>query len=405
MGDRTDDRLLIVEDCLTALERLGGAARGRTRARVIAVTGSVGKTGTKEALRMALGRRFTVHATLGSLNNHWGLPLTLARLPEDTDYAVLELGMNHPGEIAVLTKMARPHVAVITTVGIAHKEFFDTVEQIADAKAEIFQGVEAGGAAVLNRDLPLYDRLAAAAKRAGVERIISFGSAADAAVRLIEAMPGPESSDVTALVNGRTHVFTVGSPGQHWISNSLAVLAAVSAVGVDVDPTAEALAELRPPAGRGRKHRIRMEGGSFQLIDESYNANPIAMRSAFEVLGRAVVVGSGRRIAVLGDMLELGDDSGDLHAELADPLIARGIDKVYTAGTEMSRLWEALPRAMRGGHAADSKSLVPMVVSTIRPGDVVMVKGSAGSRTGLVVEALMALGSNGDSPKQAANGQ
>jgi UDP-N-acetylmuramoyl-tripeptide--D-alanyl-D-alanine ligase len=405
MGDRSDNRLLVVDDCLKALESLGGAARGRTRARIIAVTGSVGKTGTKEALKMVLGRRFSVHATVGSLNNHWGLPLTLARLPEDIDFAVLELGMNHPGEISVLTKMARPHVAVITTVGLAHKEFFKTVEEIADAKAEIFEGVEPGGAAVLDHDHPLYNRLAAAAERAGVERIITFGSAKDTAVRLVAAMPGPEASDVTALVNGRTHVFRVGAAGKHWISNSLAVLAAVSAAGADVASAAQALADLRPPVGRGQKHRIQMAGGTFQLIDESYNANPIAMRAAIEVLGRALPYNGGRRIAVLGDMLELGDDSGDLHAELAGPLIEQGIDKVFSAGTDMSRLWEVLPRAMRGGHAADANSLTPMVVSAVGPGDVVMVKGSAGSKTGLIVEALKSLGSNGgDAPKQAVNG-
>lgn len=404
--DQVDGRFLVVEDCFQALQRLGGAARGRTRARVIAVTGSVGKTGTKEALRMALGRRSAVHATIGSLNNHWGVPLTLARLPEAADFAVLELGMNHPGEISELTKMARPHVAVITAIGIAHKEFFANVKEIAAAKAEIFEGVEPGGAAVLNRDQDFYDDLALAAKRAGVERIISFGSAMDAAVRLIDAAPGPDGSDVTALVNGLTHVFRVGTPGRHWISNSLAVLAAVSAVGGDVASAARALLELRPPAGRGEKLRVQLAGGAFHLIDESYNANPMAMRAAFEVLAGTLPGSGGRRIAVLGDMLELGAESGDLHAALAEPLIEHRIDKVFTAGTDMSRLWEALPREMRGGHAEDSQSLAPMVVAAAGPGDIVMIKGSAGSRTSLIVDALKALGSNGDRPpQQAVNGQ
>ena len=394
-GDVAENMFLRVDDCLVALSALGGAARGRTSARVIAVTGSVGKTGTKDALNTALGRQSSVHANIGSLNNHWGLPLSLARLPRDVDFAVFEIGMNHPGEISPLTRLARPHVALITTVEAAHMEFFSSVEDIADAKAEIFEGVEKGGAAVLNRDNPYFDRLAAAARDAGIERILGFGSLDEADVRLLAVQQQSDCSDVRAAVGSEIIRFRVGIPGRHWVNNALAVLATVCAAGGDVIAAAASLADLQAPKGRGRRQTVHTANGEFELIDESYNASPISMCAAFEILGLAAPKGLGRRVAVLGDMLELGQQSGELHVGLSEPLQRNRIAKVFTAGNDMARLREALPCDMRAGHSVDSETLAPMVTAAIRPGDVVMVKGSAGSRTAKVVEALLALSADG----------
>lgn len=398
--------LLVVDDTLEALRRLGAAARQRTRARIVAVTGSVGKTGTKEALRTVLGRQYAVFATAGNLNNHWGLPLSLARLPLDAEIGIFEMGMNHAGEISPLSRLARPHVAIITTVESVHREFFDSDEAIADAKAEIFDGIEADGVAVLNRDNRFFSRLASAAEAAGVSRIVSFGADAGAEVRLTEATIEADGSRLKVTVGGEMLRLRVGAPGRHWVINSLGVLAAVWAAGGDVKNAAASLAIVELPKGRGQRHRVAIAGGAFELIDESYNASPVSMCAAFEVLGVAQPAAGGRRIAVLGDMLELGPESEDLHAALAAPLRRNGIDLVFTAGPHMGRLWEALPAAMRGGHAADAEALMPLVRGAVGAGDVVMVKGSAGSRTGPIVQALLALGANGgDAPRRTVNGR
>jgi len=402
--DVPEAKLLKVGDCLEALRALGGAARSRTRARIIAVTGSVGKTGTKEALRLALGRQFYVFANPGSLNNHWGLPLSLARLPHDVDFGVFEMGMNHPGEISPLTRLARPHVALVTTVEPVHTEFFSSVEEIADAKAEIFEGVASNGAAVLNRDNPHFHRLAAAAERAGVSRIYSFGLHRDASVRALRTVFYPGGSEVTAALGSKTLKFRIGTPGRHWVSNAMAVLAAVWAAEGDIALAAAALGELEAPKGRGRVYRVHTSEGSIDLIDESYNASPVSMRAALEVLAQVEPRGYGRRIAVLGDMLELGPKSAEMHAGLAGALIDGGIEKVFTAGENMAHLWDLLPRDIRGGHADNSAALVPVVLANVQPGDVVMVKGSAGSRTGLIVEALRGLGDMGEAGDVAQAG-
>ncbi len=397
--------LLVVDDTLVALEGLGAAARARTDGRIIAVTGSVGKTGVKEALKTVLGRQGPASASGDSLNNKWGLPLSLARMPSDTAFGVFEVGMNHPGEIEPMSRLVRPHVAVITTVEAVHSAFFDTVEQIADAKAEVFAGMEPGGVAVLNRDNPHFHRLAAAAKAQGVNTILGFGGHVDASVRLVESSPDGEGSRILAKVSGEDVACRIGIPGRHWVMNGLAVLAAVAAVGGDVFRAAAALDQLEALTGRGRRRGVRIPGGRFALIDESYNASPTSMGAAIEVLGQARPGPGGRRIAVLGDMLELGAGSPDQHAALAEPLEEHGIDVVFTAGTDMAHLWDALPRPMRGGHAADSQMLAPMVTAAVRPGDVIVVKGSAATRTGLIVRALLNLDSDDDegAPKRAAN--
>ena len=400
-----DMPLLVVDDTLAALDDLGAAARARTDGRIIAVTGSVGKTGVKEALKTVLGRQGPTSASKGSLNNKWGLPLSLARMPSDTAFGVFEMGMNHPGEIEPMSRLVRPHVAVITTVEAVHSAFFDTVEQIADAKAEVFAGMEPGGVAVLNRDNPHFDRLAAAARAQGVDTILGFGGHVDASVRLVESSPDGDGSRILANVSGEDVACRIGIAGRHWVMNGLAVLAAVAAAGGDVFRAAADLDRLTALTGRGQRHGVRIAGGRFELIDESYNASPVSMGAAIEVLGQARPGPGGRRIAVLGDMLELGAASPEAHAALAGPLEEHGIDVVFTAGTDMAHLWDALPRPMRGGHAADSQMLAPMVTAAVQPGDVIVVKGSAGTRTGLIVRSLLKLESGDDAaaPKRAAN--
>ncbi|MBT6093392.1 MAG: UDP-N-acetylmuramoylalanyl-D-glutamyl-2,6-diaminopimelate--D-alanyl-D-alanine ligase [Rhodospirillaceae bacterium] len=390
-------KVLRVADTMTALEDLARAARDRSTARIAAITGSVGKTGTKEALRLALqaqpGAAGSVTATEGNLNNHWGLPLSLARMPEATRFGIFEMGMSSGGEISPLSRMARPHVALITTVAHSHSEFFEGLEQIADAKAEIFDGLTEDGTAVLNRDNAMYAHLLAAARKAGATNIVTFGANAEADCRLLDVELHSQHSDIKAEINGRSIAYTLGVPGRHLALNSLGVLVAAQALGADVEQAARALKEMRGLAGRGERHQIALhhqgiEWTSFDLIDESYNASPASMTAAISVLTGSKPALGGRRIAVLGDMLELGSKAEMLHAALVAPLAEGGIDKVFTAGRYMSSLWDALPNDMRAGHATTADALAPMVTAFIRPGDVVMVKGSLGSRTGQIVEAL-----------------
>jgi UDP-N-acetylmuramoyl-tripeptide--D-alanyl-D-alanine ligase len=382
--------LVVVEDTQAALEALGRAARARANAKVIAVTGSVGKTGTKEALKLVLERQGRTTASAASLNNLWGVPLSLARMPRDAQYGVFELGMNHPGELAPLAALVAPNVAIVTTIAAVHMEFFDTIMDIAEAKAEIFSGMR-GGVAVLNRDNPFFPVLIVSAYAAEVERVISFGAHPEAQMRLLAYKPAPTGSDVSAHFEGREIKYRLGVSGRHWAFNSLAVLAAVHAVGADVDQAAAALGELAAPKGRGKRHRVALAGGSFELIDDSYNASPASMRGAIEILANSKPSAAGRRIAALGDMLELGPESARLHAGLESALRAGHIDLVFSAGTFMRALHEALPPEMRGSHAETSEALAKILVEQVRPGDVVTVKGSLGSRMAKVVEALLAL--------------
>jgi len=396
---------LTVADPEQALEAIATAARQRSRARIAAITGSVGKTGTKDALAMVLGRQAETCATQGNLNNQFGLPLSLARLGADARYGVFELGMNHAGELAPLSAMLRPDVALITTVEAVHLEFFDSEEGIADAKAEIFQGVPPQGTAILNRDNHHYGRLYRRAQEAGISRIVSFGAHERAYFRLQECTLHENTSSVTVASNGTTFSYTIGVPGRHWVFNSLAVLSAAQALGADVGAAAAALAEMRATPGRGLRADIPLSsGGSFALIDESYNASPASMLAAFEVLARTAPKSGGRRIAVLGDMLELGDDAEALHAALAADLVANRVDLVFTAGPLMARLATALPAPMQGGHTSTSGCLAPRVTAAVRAGDVVMVKGSLGSQLQRVVDALHHLGDHVDPPRRVANG-
>lgn len=402
VGDADPARLLVVADTMAGLEALGRAARARSSAKIVGVTGSVGKTGVKEALKAALGRLKPTHASALSYNNQWGVPLSLARMPKDAAFGVFELGMNHPGELEPLSKLVRPHVAIVTTVEAVHTAYFRSVEEIADAKAEIFRGVEPGGVAILNLDNRHFDRLAEKARLAGVATILSFGSDARADSRLIKSRLHDACSCVTASILGTELAYRVGIPGRHWVINSLGVLAAVSAMGGDLGLAGLALGDLAPLKGRGQRHVIPLDRGSFTLIDESYNASPVAMRAAIQTLADAEHGEGGRRIAVLGDMLELGASADSIHASLSGDLIAAEIDLVFTAGSHMAHLAAGLPKDMLGARAETSLDLAPLVARAIRPGDVVMVKGSLGSRMARVVDALRALG-NG-APARAANG-
>ncbi len=316
------------------------------------------------------------------------MPLSLARCPASAKYAVFEIGMNHAGEITPLTKLVRPHVAIVTAIEPVHLEYFGSLEKIADAKAEIFAGLEPGGAAVLNRDNAQYARLAAAAKAAGVTRIVSFGEHAQADARLMRHSLHAECSTVEARILGQPVTYKLGAPGRHLVLNSLAVLAAVALVGADLALAALALNNLKPATGRGTRTTLRVPGGSALLIDESYNANPASMAAAIALLGQAPVGQHGRRVAVLGDMLELGAQGVALHRSLVEPIEAAGVDLVFCSGPLMRALWEALPSGRRGGYAETAAALEPAVLAAIRAGDAVMVKGSLGSKMGPIVKAL-----------------
>lgn len=381
--------LLVVADTLEALYALARAGRLRARARVIAVTGSVGKTSTKEALAHVLGAQGQTHAAVGSYNNAFGVPLTLARLPREAEFGVFEIGMNHAGEIAPLTRLVQPDVALITTIEAVHLENFANIEGIADAKAEIFLGVRPGGAAVLNGDNPFLARLVTHAKEAGIARLLTFGCGAGATARLRNMVLEADGSRVEAAIGGYEVAYRIGAPGEHWVMNSLAVLAGVAALGADPARAAAALAGMKAPAGRGRRHSLDLGTGMATLLDDSYNASPASMRAAFALLALTPVGPGGRRIAVLGDMLELGAGAGALHAALAHPIEAARIDLTFTAGRNMQRLHEALPASLRGAHVAAAADLALPLLAALRPGDTVLVKGSHGSRMHLVVERLL----------------
>jgi UDP-N-acetylmuramoyl-tripeptide--D-alanyl-D-alanine ligase len=383
-----DAPLLVVADVLEGLRDLARAARVRTNARVIGVTGSVGKTGTKEALRLALAPEGETHASIASYNNHWGVPLSLARCPQTSRFAIFEMGMNHAGEIEPLTRLVRPHVAIVTAIEPVHLEFLGSLEAIADAKSEIFLGLEPGGVAVLNGDSPHYPCLSRNAKSAGVERIVSFGEKPKADARLLKFSLHPDCSTVHARILGTEVTYKLGAPGRHVVVNSLAVLAAVALVGGDLALAALALAELKPTIGRGARVTLDLPGGSALLIDESYNANPASMRAALALLGQAPVGPRGRRIAILGDMLELGANAPQLHRGLLESILANAVDLVFCAGPLMQDLWEALPSERRGGYANTSAALEADILATVQPGDAIMVKGSLGSRMGPLVKAL-----------------
>ncbi len=385
--------LILVKDTMVALTALGEAARRRSHARITAITGSVGKTGTKEALKLALTGQGATHASVQSFNNHWGVPLSLAREPRATVYAVYELGMNAPGEITALTSLVRPEVAIITTIAPAHLGNFPSVDAIAEAKAEIFKGLLPGGIAILDRDNPYFLALKERAQTENCGRVIGFGEAKDADAHLLASRLEDDGSDVRMTLDGKEIRYRVGAPGRHWVKNSLAVVAAAAALGADPEAAAAALADYKPPRGRGGRHDIALPNGVVSLIDESYNANPTSMRAAISLLTKA----PGRRIVALGDMLELGEHAMRFHAELAEPVLDNQVDLVFTAGSAMRHLQAALPNERRGFHVEKANALIPILKKELRPGDTILVKGSLGSSMREVVEGLLQRGSFRDS--------
>lgn len=381
--------IIVVEDVLVALEKLGVAARARSQAKIIAVTGSAGKTTTKEALRHVLSAVGKVHASAQSFNNHWGVPLTLARMPDNCDYAVFEIGMNHPDEIRPLVKMVRPHVAIVTMIAAAHLGFFRNLDEIAKAKAEIFEGLEPEGAAVLNRDDGRFKLLDKMAHAAGVEHVYGFGENARSTFKLTKCELHADHSDIAARIGGHDMIARIGAPGRHMVQNVLAVLGAAQLVGADLNKVALALADLSAERGRGKRHVLRHPGGPITLIDESYNANPASMAAAMALLNATPVTGEGRRIAVLGDMLELGDHSAKLHAALADLIVGTGTQTVFLGGPEMRALAEALPGDIKMEYRAGVEQLKPVLLAALKPGDVVMIKSSKGIGFAKLVDALL----------------
>jgi UDP-N-acetylmuramoyl-tripeptide--D-alanyl-D-alanine ligase len=380
--------LVVADDVLKALERIAMAARQRSHARLIAVTGSVGKTSTKEMLRVALSASAETHASSASFNNHWGVPLTLARLSTTAGFGVFEIGMNHGGEITPLVGFVRPHLAIVTSIAASHLGNFNSIDEIAAAKAEIFTGVVEGGSALIPIDSPHYEFLKSAAAKAGISNIYSFGRGTSADIQLEALALRPDCCCIRAKMFGEIVTYKLGVPGEHMALNSLVVMGAAKLVGADVARAALALADAKPAKGRGGQTRLGLPDGEAILLDESYNANPTSVAAGLALLAQLKTGKNGRRIAVLGDMLELGQFGPDLHRGLLASLEKNKIDVVYVTGPLMKHLWSVIPLAMQGGFADTSTDLVPKLCSDLRAGDCVMVKGSLGSRMGPVVEAL-----------------
>lgn len=387
-GD-SDGVLIRVDDPLRALEAIGRRARARLheRARVFAVTGSAGKTGTKEMLRACLGQLGKTHASEKSYNNHWGVPLTLARMPADTDFAVFEIGMNHAGEIRPLSQMVRPHAVIVTTVEAVHIENFASVEAIADAKAEIFEGLIAGGPALIKADNPHASRLTERAYAAG-GRPLTFALGDSADVSATDVVEGPLATDMTVVTSRDRYALTLSIPGKHVAENAVAVVGAIDAICLDTARAVAALSDIAAPTGRGQRSLLDVGEGRALLIDESYNANPASMRAALATLSRVPRAEFPRRVIVLGDMLELGPEAQRLHAMLNEPILAAGVDAVFACGPLSRSLFDALPQGLKAGYAEAAAALIEPLTAFVRHGDVVMLKASNGTRVGVLVDAL-----------------
>ena len=381
---------VLVEDTTAALNALGIAARTRTAARIAGVTGSVGKTSTKEALAAALARanRGPVHRSVKSYNNHTGVPLSLSRMPASTFYGVFEMGMNHAGEIAALTRLVRPHVALITAIAPAHIENLGSMEAIADAKGEIFEGLEPGGTAILPFDTPYRDRLLRHAT-GKAQKIITFGRSTDADVHARDVVQTDHGTMVIAVLPGAELSFTLSQPGDHWVLNALAVLASVQAMGGDLAAAGLALGELEGLAGRGARHQIAAQNGTALVIDESYNANSASMTATLAVLGETP---ARRRIAILGEMRELGAQADALHADLAAPVLAAGVDRVVLVGAGMAPLFEALSGKVNVRHVPDADAALAAIASDIQSDDAILIKGSNAVGLSRVVSGLISGG-------------
>lgn len=406
------DKILMVSDTFKAMQDLGIAARARTGAKIIGITGSVGKTGTKEMLGRAFSALGQTYYSEKSLNNHWGVPLSLSRMDAGSDYAVFEMGMNHANEIAPLSKMVKPHIAIITTIATVHIEHFtDGCDGISRAKSEIFAGMDSQGIAILNRDIPQFDLIVAEANRQNIKKIFTFGQHEKSDARLIDCIVASNGTLIRANILGEDINFTMRDAGPHNAMNVMSVLLAVKLIGGDLDKAISALKEIEPPAGRGKREKINSGdvNNPITLIDESYNASPVAMQAAFKVMALIDPGRGGRRIAILGDMYELGNDSAKMHRDLAMPLKAAGIDLVYTCGPLMKNLYDALPEQNRGKHHDEAPEMAKIVPDVLVPGDVVLVKGSRGGgdkpRMQLVVEALRAMPVKQNQPSNHSLGE
>ncbi|MDO8977206.1 UDP-N-acetylmuramoyl-tripeptide--D-alanyl-D-alanine ligase [Reyranella sp.] len=382
--------LVRVPDTMTALVELGRAARHRSTARIASVTGSVGKTSTKDALRAMLSAEAPTSASVASYNNHVGVPVSLARLPRWARYGVFEIGMNHPGEIEPLARQVEAHVGIVTNVGPVHIGHMGSEEAVADEKGCLFAGMVEGAVAVLNRDSRHYERLAGKARHFGVSRIVGFGRSEAAEARLVSCDLQDSGSDVAALIHGRRIEYRLGAAGEHWVLNSIGALAVIEALGADVVKAAAILAGVKASPGRGARRMLSFDGGTIELLDESYNANPVSVRAMLAVLARTEPQAGGRRILALGDMRELGEDADAYHAGLLDAVAASGAARVFLCGPHMQALWHRLAPAQRGVHRPDSAALAGDVAAALRAGDVVAVKGSLGSKMKIVVDAILA---------------
>jgi UDP-N-acetylmuramoyl-tripeptide--D-alanyl-D-alanine ligase len=386
------DKLIRVPDTMKALVALGRAGRKRSAARIASVTGSVGKTSTKDALRAILSAQAQTSASTASFNNHVGVPVSLARLPRDARYGVFEIGMNHPGEIEPLARQVEAHVGVITNVEAAHIGHMGSEEAIADEKACLFAGMRPEAVAVLNRDNRHYERLVQHARAFGVTKIVGFGRHAAAEARLVACRLQDSGSDVEALIGNRRIEYRLGAAGEHWVLNSLAALAAAEALGADLAQAAATLATVKALPGRGARRWLKFGSGKVELLDESYNANPASMRAMLAVLARTEPAPGGRRLLAMGDMRELGEHADALHAGLADAVAASGASQVFLCGPHMKALWHQLAAAQKGVHRPDSAALAGEVAGALRAGDVIAIKGSLGSKMKAVVDAVVAAG-------------
>lgn len=389
-GVKKDAPVLVVDDALEALVALAKHRREHTKAKLVAVTGSVGKTSVKEAVRAVLEEQGETYANKGNLNNHIGLPLSISRMPKEAEFGVFELGMNHAGELSYLTAILRPHVAVVTTVEAVHLEFFSSVEGIAEAKAEIMEGVDKKGAVVLNRDNAYFPILKKKAAALGIKDVRGFGRHKEAKYRLLDTTLTPQGIKVSAELDGKKLTYQLKTFGSHHATNSVAVLAAVSAAGADIAKATKTLGKITAEKGRGRLHHLKLSGKKFTLIDDSYNASPASIRAGLEVLSTLKKISGGRTVAVLGDMRELGSESETLHKGLIADVVENKIDRVYCAGNFMKHLFEGLPKPKQARHAVEPLALLGILERQIEDNDIIMIKGSNGTGTWKLVDALIA---------------
>ncbi len=381
-----------VHDTQKALIELGQAGRIRSKAKIVGITGSVGKTSTKEMLRLVLSASGNTHASEASFNNHWGVPFSLAKLPIKADFGIFEMGMNHPGEIDNLTRQVRPDIALITAIAPAHLAFFKDIHGITDAKAEIFHGLTTDSSTILPFDSPEYQRLLDHAKRNNVKKIISFGQNKGADIKLLDVISEKETQRINAQYHGLHIKYQLPVIGHHWAVNSLAVVATALQLGVDLKLITAALEAFYPPSGRGQKQALTISNNrEILLIDDSYNANPASVQAALNVLGQTNFKANNRRIAVLGDMLELGSEAAKLHMDLSQAVIQNKIDLVFTCGPFMQHLFKNLPKKIQGAHFANSTLLADKIESVLDDGDIIMIKGSLGSQMKLIINKLKQL--------------